>query len=249
MDSDEGRSPDLASRLERAADPDDPSRRSFIRAGAGVVVGAAALAGTNHQLRLLRSKSELPVTGTSDGREQTYADIELRVNGQQRAVRVAHQRTLLLTLREDLGLTGTKKSCNLGQCGACTVLLDGLPVYACMLLALDAQNREITTIEGISQGTELPSGAQRKPVPMRQLPQRGRRRNVVDRLCKCVHSRRVSRRASTGADCRASDRFVRRERPFHTRDKRGRRYGQVTPLDGCGTGCARQGQRHGSLLR
>ena len=59
-----------------------------------------------------------------------------------------HQRTLLLALREDLGLTGTKKSCNLGQCGACTVLMDGLPVYSCMLLALDATGHDITTIEG-----------------------------------------------------------------------------------------------------
>ena len=155
MDSDEGRAPDPASRLERAADPGDPSRRSFIQAGAGMVVGAAALAGGSRQLQFLRSESELFVSGSPAGREQTYADVDLRVNGTQRAVRVAHQRTLLLTLREDLGLTGTKKSCNLGQCGACTVLLDGLPVYACMLLTIDAQGHEVTTIEGIGQGAEL----------------------------------------------------------------------------------------------
>jgi putative selenate reductase molybdopterin-binding subunit len=155
MNSDEGRPPDLGSRAEHAADPGDPSRRSFIRAGAGVVVGAAALAGTTRQVQLLRSEAELPATGSASDREQTYADIELRVNGQRRPVRVPHQRTLLLALREDLGLTGTKKSCNLGQCGACTVLLDDLPVYACMLLAVDAQSHEVTTIEGISQGTEL----------------------------------------------------------------------------------------------
>ncbi len=65
-----------------------------------------------------------------------------------------HQRTLLLALREDLGLTGTKKSCNLGQCGACTVLMDGLPVYSCMLLALDAVGRDLTTIEGVENATE-----------------------------------------------------------------------------------------------
>ena len=85
----------------------------------------------------------------------TYSDIELRVNGNARALRVPHQRTLLLALREDLGLTGTKKSCNLGQCGACTVLMDGQPVYSCLLLALDAAGREITTIEGISQDGTL----------------------------------------------------------------------------------------------
>jgi putative selenate reductase molybdopterin-binding subunit len=155
MDTDERRSSSLASRLERAAEPGDPSRRSFIQAGAGLVVGAAALAGTARQVQLLRSESDRPATGSAHGREQTFADIELQVNGLRRTVRVPHQRTLLLTLREDLGLTGTKKSCNLGQCGACTVLLDGQPVYACMLLALDAQDHEVTTIEGLSQGAQL----------------------------------------------------------------------------------------------
>jgi putative selenate reductase molybdopterin-binding subunit len=138
-----------------APDPGDPSRRSFIQGGAGIVVGAAAVAGAGHQLQLLRSASDRSVTGSGARHEIAYADIELRVNGQPRAVRVPHQRTLLLVLREDLGLTGTKKSCNLGQCGACTVLVDGLPVYACMLLALDAQGHEVTTIEGIAQGSEL----------------------------------------------------------------------------------------------
>ena len=101
MNGDEGRTSDLASRAERAADPGDPSRRSFIRAGAGIVVGAAALAGTTQQVRLLRSEAELPLSGPANDREQTYADIELRVNGERRAVHVPHQRTLLLALRED----------------------------------------------------------------------------------------------------------------------------------------------------
>ena len=141
---------DLASRIEDAADPGDPSRRSFIQAGAGVVVGAAALVGAGRQLRILRSESSEPA-GSVTEREATYADLELRINGQTRAVRVPHQRTLLLALREDLGLTGTKKSCNLGQCGACTVLMDGLPVYSCMLLALDAVGRDLMTIEGVEE--------------------------------------------------------------------------------------------------
>ena len=142
---------DLASRLEDAADPGDPSRRSFIQAGAGVVVGAAALVGVGRQLRVLQADADRPVTGSGEHHETTYADVELRINRETHRLRLPHQRTLLLTLREDLGLTGTKKSCNLGQCGACTVLMDGLPVYACMLLALDATGHEITTIEGISK--------------------------------------------------------------------------------------------------
>ncbi len=142
---------DLASRLEQAADPGDPSRRSFMQAGAGVVVGAAALVGAGRQLRILRSESGQPDERASEGHESTYADVELRINEETRAVRVPHQRTLLLALREDLGLTGTKKSCNLGQCGACTVLMDGLPVYSCMLLALDAVGHDVTTIEGVGE--------------------------------------------------------------------------------------------------
>ena len=142
---------DLASRLEDAADPGDPSRRSFIQAGAGVVVGAAALVGVGRQLRVLQADADRPVTGSGEHHETTYADVELRINSETHRLRLPHQRTLLLTLREDLGLTGTKKSCNLGQCGACTVLMDGLPVYACMLLALDATGHDITTIEGISK--------------------------------------------------------------------------------------------------
>jgi len=138
-----------------AAEPPDPTRRSFIQAGAGVAVGAAALVGAGRQLRVLRAAEEERARLSARDYQPTYSDIELRVNGSARALRVPHQRTLLLALREDLGLTGTKKSCNLGQCGACTVLLDGQPVYSCMLLALDATGREITTIEGIGQ----PAGA------------------------------------------------------------------------------------------
>jgi CO/xanthine dehydrogenase Mo-binding subunit/aerobic-type carbon monoxide dehydrogenase small subunit (CoxS/CutS family) len=148
---------DLSSRLEDAADPGDPSRRSFIQAGAGVIVGAAALVSARRQLRVLQADDDQTVSAVSEHRETSYADIELRINGENRRVRVPHQRTLLLALREDLGLTGTKKSCNLGQCGACTVLMDGLPVYACMLLALDSTGHDITTIEGLSKnGTTHP---------------------------------------------------------------------------------------------
>jgi aerobic-type carbon monoxide dehydrogenase small subunit (CoxS/CutS family) len=144
---------DRALRLEEAAEPPDPTRRSFIQAGAGIVVGAAALVAARHALQRLRAEANHAGPESARIYEPTYADIELRVNRQRLAVRVPHQRTLLLTLREDLGLTGTKKSCNLGQCGACTVLVDGQPVYSCMMLALDAAGHDITTIEGISQDT------------------------------------------------------------------------------------------------
>ena len=144
----------LASRIEDAAEPSNPTRRSFIRAGAGILAGTAALVGARGELRQLRTAAGA-AEGSRREYQPAYADIELRVNGRQLPVRVPHQRTLLLALREDLGLTGTKKSCNLGQCGACTVLVDGQPIYSCLMLALDAAGRDITTIEGIAEGGKL----------------------------------------------------------------------------------------------
>jgi carbon-monoxide dehydrogenase small subunit len=82
-------------------------------------------------------------------------EITLKVNGMRYAVDVKPQRTLVEVLRETLGLTGTKKSCNEGECGACTVLMDGKPVASCLVLAIDAQGKEILTIEGLSEGEKL----------------------------------------------------------------------------------------------
>jgi aerobic-type carbon monoxide dehydrogenase small subunit (CoxS/CutS family) len=65
------------------------------------------------------------------------------------------RRTLLDTLRNDLQLTGTKKVCDMGDCGACTVLMDGRAMYACLLLAVDCQGRQITTIEGLTRDGQL----------------------------------------------------------------------------------------------
>jgi aerobic-type carbon monoxide dehydrogenase small subunit (CoxS/CutS family) len=77
--------------------------------------------------------------------------IELNINGEVREVLVEPRTTLLHVLREDLGLTGTKESCNAGDCGACTVLMDHLPVASCLSLAIEAQGKEILTIEGLEQ--------------------------------------------------------------------------------------------------
>jgi carbon-monoxide dehydrogenase small subunit len=80
----------------------------------------------------------------------TKAEVRATINGRERELRVDPWRTLLDVLREDLDLTGTKLGCEAGECGACTVLVDGRPVVACMTLAADADGREILTIEGIS---------------------------------------------------------------------------------------------------
>ncbi len=77
-------------------------------------------------------------------------EIQLRVNGQAHNVTLPATRTLLDALRGDLGLTGTKKVCDQGQCGACTVLRDGMAVYSCLTLAIECGDSEITTIEGLA---------------------------------------------------------------------------------------------------
>lgn len=81
--------------------------------------------------------------------------IEVTVNGVRRSLDVEPNRLLLDLLREDLYLTGTKYGCGIGECGACTVLLDGEPVLACMMLAVDADGRTVDTIEGVAEGDEL----------------------------------------------------------------------------------------------
>ncbi len=81
--------------------------------------------------------------------------IELRVNGEMHEVMVDSHRTLLEVLRENIGLTGTKEACDTGECGACAVLLDGIPVNSCLVLALDARGKEITTIEGLAVNGKL----------------------------------------------------------------------------------------------
>jgi xanthine dehydrogenase YagT iron-sulfur-binding subunit len=82
-------------------------------------------------------------------------DVTLHVNGEARALGLDPRTTLLDALRERLGLAGTKKGCDHGQCGACTVLLDGRRVLACLTLAAVADGHEITTIEGLADGEEL----------------------------------------------------------------------------------------------
>jgi xanthine dehydrogenase YagT iron-sulfur-binding subunit len=82
-------------------------------------------------------------------------DVALLVNGESVTVHAAPRRTLLDTLREALALTGTKKVCDEGTCGACTVLVDGRPVYSCMTFAVACEGKAIETIEGIAKDGEL----------------------------------------------------------------------------------------------
>jgi len=81
--------------------------------------------------------------------------IELLVNDETYEVAVEPQTTLLEVLRDHLGLTGAKEACGTGECGSCTVLAEGKPILSCLTLALDCQNTDILTIEGLSEGEEL----------------------------------------------------------------------------------------------
>jgi xanthine dehydrogenase YagT iron-sulfur-binding subunit len=82
-------------------------------------------------------------------------EVRLHINGQEHVLKIAPWVSLLDALREYLGFTGTKKGCDHGQCGACTVLVDGVRINSCLTLAIMRQGQEITTIEGLSHGDEL----------------------------------------------------------------------------------------------
>ncbi len=98
----------------------------------------------------LEPRSAPPDPGIGRARPVTFM-----VNGEEHTILLEPRRTLLDALRHNLGLTGAKKVCDAGNCGACTVHLDGQPVYSCLLLAVDCADREVTTIEGLARGNEL----------------------------------------------------------------------------------------------
>ena len=88
-------------------------------------------------------------------RDVERVSLTLDVNGERSPVLVPVHKTLLEVLREDMGLTGTKHGCELGECGTCTVLIDGRPELSCLLLPIQIEGRAITTIEGMADGSEL----------------------------------------------------------------------------------------------
>jgi xanthine dehydrogenase YagT iron-sulfur-binding subunit len=118
------------------------SRRSFLQ-GASAAAAVTILATRD-------APSQIQIDREIAGRPKTA--IRLRVNGATFRLNVEASATLLDTLRDQLDLTGPKRVCDRGECGACTVLLDGQPIYACMKLAVDAQGHEITTVESLSAG-------------------------------------------------------------------------------------------------
>jgi len=121
----------------------DLSRRGFIQtAGAGAIV-AVTLGETSVAKAAPPQKPE------------DMTPVWLTVNGRRHRVLTEPRWSLLYVIRERLGLTGSKVGCERGECGACTVLIDGVPRYACMTLALEAEGTEVTTVEGLMRGEDL----------------------------------------------------------------------------------------------
>ena len=133
------------------AEEQDPaaglSRRGFLKGVGGGLLSGAALNEGLIGAQVAAAAGPEPLKGPQA--------IQLKINGAARQVSVEPRTTLLAALRDQLGLTGSKEVCDRGQCGACTVLLDGEAVLACMILALDARGHEITTVEGLAQGDQL----------------------------------------------------------------------------------------------
>jgi aerobic-type carbon monoxide dehydrogenase small subunit (CoxS/CutS family) len=117
------------------------SRRSFIK---GVIAGGAAVSSANYLFRASTLFGQTSATGAGERL------ITLNVNGQQRRVDVMKQETLAWTLRYKLGLTGTKLGCDRAECGACTVLIDDVPYYACSMLTHTVRGQQVVTIEGLA---------------------------------------------------------------------------------------------------
>jgi len=132
--------------------PDDPdrsafSRRAFLKgASVAAVTGAAATAATE----ALRPPRQDPATFGPGEHE-----ISLRINGQDKKVKVETRTTLLDALRDRLDITGAKKICDRGACGGCTMIVDGVTVNSCLMLAFDAQGKDITTVESLSDGDKV----------------------------------------------------------------------------------------------
>lgn len=122
------------------------SRRTFLKGiSSGAITAAVVPSSFTSAQKIATSKKEGVEKGT----------VNLIVNDKRYKVEVEARETLVDTLRKKLDLTGTKIFCNHGSCGACTVLVDGMPIYSCMTLTMDMNNKKITTIEGLSFNGKL----------------------------------------------------------------------------------------------
>ena len=132
-------------RDEQTRDERGLSRRGFLQSvGAGALTAAAA-----------RPATAAPPGSAPPLEGEQLSKVTLVINRRQRQLQVEPRWSLSYVLRERLGLSGTKVGCERGECGACTVLIDGVPRYACMTLAVEVEGKAITTVEGLMQGEQL----------------------------------------------------------------------------------------------
>lgn len=125
------------------------TRRDFLKGFGSGTLGAALAP------KLLAQKAESIQTQSGEVPVYSRKQVKLTINGKDFNLVVEPQETLLDILRDKLNLTGAKKMCDRGECGGCTVLLDGNPIYSCMYLAIRAEGANITTIEGVAQKDKL----------------------------------------------------------------------------------------------
>jgi len=154
--------------MERRPKEKGVSRRDFLKGLGGGAVGAAAVStGLLNPGRADAYPKELV------GSVSERSLVNLKINGRRYRLEVDHRQTLVEVLRDQLGLTGTKIGCNRGECGACTVIINGRNHYSCSQLAIWMEGKEILTIEGLAQGGEArstPEGLYRaRRSPMRLL--------------------------------------------------------------------------------
>jgi xanthine dehydrogenase YagT iron-sulfur-binding subunit len=127
---------------------DDEKKKGLTRRGFFQLMGAGALASA--------SIRDVSAEGAAEVMEPAeMIKVRLLINGRRHRLLVEPRWSLLFVLREKLGLTGTKVGCERGECGACTVLINGQPRYACMTLVVEAEGKEITTLEGLMRGEDL----------------------------------------------------------------------------------------------
>ena len=134
--------------MKKREDPSNKSRRKFLKDVGTGIVGAYAI---TPAIKPHAKKLSNDILDSMEGK----VDLKFKVNNKSVAAKINPSKTLAEFLREDLELTGTKLVCNQGECGSCTVLVNGQPVYSCHMLALDAHNTEVLTIEGLLNGDEL----------------------------------------------------------------------------------------------
>jgi xanthine dehydrogenase YagT iron-sulfur-binding subunit len=125
------------------------SRRAFLKGVGGGAIGTAVI--SSGLLKSDSAEAYSPEMASSRGKSR----ISLKINGKNYRAEVEHRDTLAEVLRDQLGLTGTKIGCDRGECGACTVIIDGRNMYSCSQLAVWMQGKEILTIEGLAKGDKL----------------------------------------------------------------------------------------------